>query len=52
MNISFAIDEGTKILKEKSIITASLDAEILMAQAINKDRKFILLNLNKIFSNL
>ena len=47
MNISFAIDEGIKILKEKSIITASLDAEILMAQAINKDRKFILLNLNK-----
>ena len=47
MNISFAIDEGIKILREKSIITASLDAEILMAQAINKDRKFILLNLNK-----
>ena len=47
MNISFAIDEGIKILKEKSIITASLDSEILMAQAINKDRKFILLNLNK-----
>ena len=47
MNISFAIDEGIKILKKKSIITASLDAEILMAQAINKDRKFILLNLNK-----
>ena len=47
MNISFAIEEGIKILKEKSIITASLDAEILMAQAINKDRKFILLNLNK-----
>ena len=47
MNISFAINEGIKILKENSIINASLDAEILMAQAIKKDRKFILLNLNK-----
>ena len=47
MNIGLAINEGIKILKENSIINASLDAEILMAQAIKKDRKFILLNLNK-----
>ena len=44
MNINFAIIEGTKILKENLIPTASLDAEILMAKAINKDREYILLN--------
>ena len=44
MKIHKAICEGTKILKEKSILTASLDSEILMAQALNRDRKYILLN--------
>ncbi len=47
MNINSAIIEGAKILKSKTISTASLDAEILMAKAINKDRKYILLNYNK-----
>ena len=47
MNISFAINEGSKILKEKLIPSASLDAEILMAKAINKDREYILLNTNR-----
>ena len=44
MDINTAISEGTKILKEKSILTANLDSEILMAQVLNKDRKYILLN--------
>jgi len=47
MNIFSAIIKGTKILKNNSIITASIDAEILMAKAINKDRKYVLLNSNQ-----
>ena len=47
MNISTAITQGTKILKNNSIITANIDAEILMAKAINKDRKYVLLNSNQ-----
>ena len=35
------------ILKKKSIITSNLDSEILMAKVLKKDRKYILLNLNK-----
>ena len=33
MNISSALFQGTKILKSNSIITADIDAEILMAKA-------------------
>ncbi len=51
MNIHTAISEGAKILKNKSILTANLDSEILMARAINKDRKYILLNSLKIISD-
>ena len=47
MNYREIISNGTLILRSNLISSASLDAEILMAQAINKDRKFILLNLNK-----
>ena len=47
MNISTAISQGTKILKNNSIVTANIDAEILMAKAINKDRKYVLLNSNQ-----
>ena len=47
MNISSAINKGTKILKDSSILTADLDSEILMAKAINKDRKYVLMNLNE-----
>ena len=49
MNIQSAIIEGARILKDQSILTANLDSEILMSKAINKDKKYILLNLkNKI----
>ena len=44
MNIYLAINEGSKILKNKFIPNSLLDAEILMAETINKDRNYILLN--------
>ena len=44
MNIDLAINEGSKILKRKFIPNPLLDAEILMAKTINKDRNYILLN--------
>ena len=39
MNIQSAIFFGTNVLKNKYIQTAHLDTEILMSQAIGKDRK-------------
>ncbi len=51
MNIHTAILKGTKILKDKSILTAKLDSEILMARAINKDRKYVILNSLENISN-
>ena len=51
MNINLAINEGSKILKSKFIPNPILDAEILMAKTINKDRKYILLNPNNILDN-
>tara|TARA_B100000902_G_scaffold361726_1_gene379424 strand:+ start:438 stop:1280 length:843 start_codon:yes stop_codon:yes gene_type:complete len=47
MKIYSAIYEGAKILKSNYISSAFLDSEILMAEAINKDRKYILLNSHK-----
>jgi release factor glutamine methyltransferase len=44
MNIQLAIKDGINILKDKRINTAKLDAEILMAKALKKDRKYIILN--------
>ena len=44
MNINLAINEGSKVLKSKFIPNPILDAEILMAKTINKDRNYILLN--------
>ena len=46
MNINTAIIRGSNILKNKLISSSKLDAEILMAKAINKDRNFILINSN------
>ena len=51
MNIQSAINEGMNILKSKYIRTAELDTEILMAEALGKDRKFIILNSNKNLTN-
>ena len=46
MDINLAIIQGSKILRDKFIPNSQLDAEILMAQTINKDRNYILLNSN------
>ena len=47
MDIQSAIIMGTNILKDKYIQSAQLDTEILMAKALNKDRKYIILNNNQ-----
>ena len=50
MEINLAITQGSKILRDKYIPNSQLDAEILMAQTINRDRKYILLNSNKLIN--
>ena len=44
MNIQSAIKKGQLILKSKKIKTAELDSYILMSKAINKEKKFLILN--------
>ncbi len=44
MNINSAIINGAKVLKDNFISNPYLDSEILMAKAIDKDRKYVLLN--------
>ena len=44
MNIQSAIIEGANILKNKSINSAKLDSEILLASVIDKDRKYLILD--------
>ncbi len=44
MNINLAIIQGAKVLKDNLIKNPYLDSEILMTKAIEKDRKYILLN--------
>ena len=47
MNIEIAIKKACKELKENKISSALLDSELLLSEVIKKDRKFILLNLDK-----
>ena len=47
MNIEIAIKEASKELKKNQIESALLDSELLLSTVIKKDRKFILLNLDK-----
>ena len=47
MKIYSAIKGGIEILKSNYISSAHLDSEILMATAINKDRRYIILNSDK-----
>ena len=51
MNINSAVIEATNILKDKSILSAQLDTEILMAKALDKDREYIILNHDKVLNN-
>ena len=44
MNILEAINEATEVLKKNHINTAKLDSEILLANVIRKERKYIILN--------
>ena len=47
MDIHSALKKGQSILIDNNIISAKLDSEILMSQAIRKDKKFIILNIHK-----
>ncbi len=47
MDIQSALKKGQSILRDNNIISAKLDSEILMSQAIRKNKKFIILNLHK-----
>ena len=47
MNIQNALIKGQSILRDNNIPSPQLDSEILMSKAINEDKKFIALNLNK-----
>nr|ADI18913.1 methylase of polypeptide chain release factors [uncultured SAR11 cluster bacterium HF0010_09O16] len=47
MDIKSALKKGQSILIDNNIISAKLDSEILMSQAIRKNKKFIILNLHK-----
>ena len=47
MNIEIAIKNACKELKKNKINSALLDSELLLSKVIKKDRKFILLNLDK-----
>ena len=47
MNIGIAIKNACKELKKSKISSALLDSELLLSKVIKKDRKFILLNLDK-----
>ena len=47
MDIETALKKGQLILKDNKIKSAELDSEILMSQAIRKNKKFIILNLHK-----
>ena len=47
MDIQSALKKGQSILLNNNILSAKLDSEILMSQAIRKNKKFIILNLRK-----
>ena len=44
MMLETAIQQGYQILKKNQIKTALLDSELLLANAINSSREFIILN--------
>lgn len=52
MNIKNIINDASNILKKKNIESSILDSEILLAKILKKDRKYIIINPNKILSNI
>ena len=51
MNIQTAVKKAQLYLKEKNIKNPVLDSQILMSEAIKKEKKFIILNFDKEISN-
>ena len=47
MNIQELIHHGSMVLKRNNIVSYSLDSEILMSKAIQKDRGYIMLHLDE-----
>ena len=47
MIINSLINQGSKVLKEQNIASHQIDAELLLSEAIGKDRVFILINYQK-----
>ena len=47
MNIQSAVTEGENILRNKSILSAKLDTEILMAKVLGSSREYTILNNHK-----
>ena len=47
MNYRNIINKGSQILKQHDIITANIDAELLLSISLNKSREKLLLNLEK-----
>ena len=51
MNIENILNKGTSILKANKIANPYLDSEILLSEAINRDKKHIILNPKEILEN-
>jgi release factor glutamine methyltransferase len=51
MNINQAIIEATDLLKKNNIKSSKLDSEILMSKVIQKQREYVMLNLDKQLQN-
>ena len=51
MNIQNAVQKAQLFLKERNIKTPVLDSQILMSEAIKKEKEFIILNFDKEISN-
>ena len=51
MNIQTAVQKAQLFLKEKNIKNPVLDSQILMSEAIKKEKEFIMLNFDKEISN-
>jgi len=51
MNILNAINGASEVLKKNHIKSAKLDSEILLSKVMKKDRKYIILNLDKELKN-
>ena len=51
MNINKALIEGSEILRKNKIKFTQLDSEIIMSKSLKKDRKYLVLNLDKSITN-